>query len=145
MDWYARAFIKASLTWFSLGVALGLAMAAYPAWVIYRPAHAHMNVLGFVTMMIYGIAYHVIPRFTGSRVHSPRLATVQWWVANVGLALLVTGFLARPHSAAIGVHLLIAGGTVSAAAAYMFVYNIWRTIGTERPRAGAAAARPRGP
>jgi hypothetical protein len=36
-------------------------------------------------MMIVGVAYHVIPRFTGHAPHSRRLAGVQWWLANGGL------------------------------------------------------------
>lgn len=45
MDWFAKAFIRASLLWFVAGITLGLAMAIHPAWVVYRPAHAHMNLL----------------------------------------------------------------------------------------------------
>ena len=52
MEWFVKAFVKASLAWLALGVTLGVAMAAHPAWMVYRPAHAHMNLLGFVTMMI---------------------------------------------------------------------------------------------
>ena len=56
MEWFVKAFVKASLVWLALGVTLGVAMAAYPAWIIYRPAHMHMVLLGFVTMMIFGVA-----------------------------------------------------------------------------------------
>jgi len=61
MEWFVRAFLKASLAWLAMGVTLGVAMAAYPPWTVYRLAHVHMVLLGFVTMMIYGVAYHVIP------------------------------------------------------------------------------------
>ena len=47
MDWFVRAFLKASLVWLSLGVTLGVAMAAHPVWTIYRPAHMHVLMLGF--------------------------------------------------------------------------------------------------
>jgi cbb3-type cytochrome oxidase subunit 1 len=53
-----------------------VAMAVHPAWAVYRTAHLHMNLLGFVAMMIFGVAYHVIPRFTGHSLHSRRLAAV---------------------------------------------------------------------
>ena len=66
MDWFAKAFIKAALVWLGLGVTLGVVMAVSPAAAVYRTAHLHMNLLGFVSMMIYGVAYHVIPRFTGN-------------------------------------------------------------------------------
>ena len=52
MEWFVRWFIRSALVWFGLGVTLGLCMAAHPAWIIYRPAHVHMNLVGFVTMMI---------------------------------------------------------------------------------------------
>ena len=52
MDWPVRSFLRASLTWLALGVTLGVAMAFHPGWTIYRPAHEHMNLVGFVTMML---------------------------------------------------------------------------------------------
>ena len=142
MDWFVKAFLKASLAWLAAGVSLGLAMAIHPAWTIYRAAHLHMNLLGFVTMMIFGVAYHVLPRFTGHPLHSRRLATVQWWLANVGLTTFVAGFLWLPHAmfAAPARVVVGVGGVLSAAAAYVFVYNIWRTIDGTRKRAVAPAA-----
>jgi cbb3-type cytochrome oxidase subunit 1 len=65
MDWFVKAFLKASMFWLALGVTLGVAMGVRPAWSIYRAAHLHMLLLGFVGMMIFGVAYHVVPRFTG--------------------------------------------------------------------------------
>ncbi len=53
MDWFVNAFLKASLAWLAAGVSLGVAMAVHPAWAIYRAAHLHMNLLGFVAMMIF--------------------------------------------------------------------------------------------
>jgi hypothetical protein len=36
MDWFVKAFIRASLAWFALGILLGIAIAAYPPWLVYR-------------------------------------------------------------------------------------------------------------
>ena len=142
MEWYVRTFIKASLVWLALGVSLGVAMAAIPAWVVHRPAHMHMNLLGFVTMMIFGVAYHVIPRFSGNPLHSPRLATMHWWLSNAGLALMVVGFTMRAIVGRAGVPVLAAGGVLSALGAYTFVYLIWRTVdGTSALRAAQARVR----
>ena len=142
MDWFVKAFLKASLAWLAAGVSLGLAMAVHPAWAVYRTAHLHMNLLGFVAMMIFGVAYHVIPRFTGNPLHSRRIAEVQWWLANGGLALFVTGLALLPNTMystpariVVGV-----GGILSAAAAYLFVYNIWRTIDGRASRRSATSA-----
>lgn len=127
MDPFVRRFIRASLAWFGLGTAMGLAMAAHPAWVVYRPAHVHLNLVGFVMMMIFGVAYHVMPRFAANPLHSPPLADLNWWAANLGLAAMVSGFLLRPHAPA-GQVLLVAGGSLEAAAAAMFIWNIWHTL-----------------
>jgi cbb3-type cytochrome oxidase subunit 1 len=130
MDWYVKAFLKASLLWLAAGVSLGIAMALHPAWAVYRAAHLHMNLLGFVAMMIFGVAYHVIPRFTGNPLHSRRLAGLQWWLANVGLALFVVGLMLLPATmyGAMARVIVGVGGLLSGVAAYAFVYNIWRTI-----------------
>ncbi|HEU4829720.1 MAG TPA: hypothetical protein VFT04_11060 [Gemmatimonadales bacterium] len=77
MDRFVRAFLRASLAWLGLGVTLGVARAVHPAWIAYRPAHLHMNLLGFVTMMIFGVALHVIPQFTGRPLHTVGLARPQ--------------------------------------------------------------------
>lgn len=135
MDWPVKSFLRASLTWLALGVTLGVAMAIRPSWTIYRPAHEHMNLLGFVTMMIYGVAYHVIPRFSGRQLRYRALAVWHFWAANAGLALMVLGFCARVHVAlaATGTAILAVGGTLSALGAYAFALNLWRTLPVARP------------
>ncbi len=141
MTWFAKAFLKSSLAWLALGVTLGVAMAAHPAWTVYRLAHVHMLLLGFVTMMIYGVAYHVIPHFVGFRLHRPRLAGAHWWIANGGLLLMVAGFVARVRWTAVATVVLATGGTLSALGAYLFVYLIWRTIdGPDQLRAASERA-----
>lgn len=143
MTWFVKAFLKASLAWLALGVTFGVAIAAHPVWTVYRLAHMHMLLLGFVAMMIFGVAYHVIPRFAGFQLHRADLARVHWWLANAGLLLMVVGFIARVHAAGVGTVAIATGGTLSALGAYTFVYLIWRTIDgpTEMRKASERAAR----
>jgi cbb3-type cytochrome oxidase subunit 1 len=137
-----RAFLKSSLAWLALGVTFGVAMAAHPVWTLYRLAHIHMMLLGFVAMMIFGVAYHVIPRFSGFPLHRPAGARAHWWFSNVGLAAMASGFVLRVHAPSAGTILLAAGGLLSALGAYIFVYLIWRTIdGPRTLRVGAERAR----
>jgi cbb3-type cytochrome oxidase subunit 1 len=135
MEWFVKAFLKTSLTWLGIGVSLGVAMAVRPQLAIYRTAHLHMNLLGFVAMMIFGVAYHVMPRFSGHALHSRRLAGAHWWLSNAGLVLMAGGFAARPYADGATLIALSMGGVASAAGAYAFIYNLWRTID------GSAAAR----
>lgn len=128
MDRYVIGFLRASLLWLGAGVTLGVAMAVHPAWVIYRTAHLHMLLLGFVVMMISGVAYHVMPRFTASALYSPRLALAHLFVANIGLPLLAGGFIVRFHVTAIAIPMLATGGILSACGAFMLGWNLWRTL-----------------
>ena len=142
MDWYVKAFVRASLVWFALGVTLGLAMAAHPAWVVYRPAHAHMNVVGFITMMIFGVGYQLLPRLFGHPLFSPKLAHTHWWLANAGLALMVLGFLLAPSMGNGSAALTTVGGVLFTLGTAAFVYNLWRTfdMADARQRLRATAA-----
>lgn len=142
MDWFAKVFIRASLVWFVAGVTLGLAMAMHPAWVVYRPAHAHMNLVGFVVMMIFGVGYQMLPRFFGHPLYSRWLAVSHIWLANVGLAGMVVGFVVTPSAAAAGVVITSTGGVLWALGAYGFAYNMWRTFDLAERRRRLNADRP---
>lgn len=128
MDWFSKAFLKSSLAWFGIGTTLGAVMSSWPNAAVYRTAHFHMNLLGFVSMMIFGVAYHVIPRFMGHPLHDKRLAAIHFWVANLGLATLATGFVLVPTLGARAFPVQGVGGVLSALGAYLFIYNLWRTI-----------------
>lgn len=145
MSRHTTVFIAAALGYFVVGMLLGLAMAFEPAWIYYiRPAHAHVNLLGWVSMFIYGVAYHVLPRFTGQALHSERLADFHLISANVGLVgMAVSVALLRPGP--------VFGffGLLETLGGLAFVYNIGRTIwaaqasrGRQTAAANAAAGKP---
>ena len=116
MEAFVRNFIRSSVLWLGGGVVLGVWMALAPQAIVYRPAHVHANLLGFVSMMIFGVAYHVIPRFTGNPLSSRRLALVHLWIANIGLALLVSGWFIRPWQWNVGTAALGTGALEGASA-----------------------------
>ena len=133
MDPFVRNFVRASLIWLGVGVLIGVSMAFWPREaLIYRTAHIHANLLGFVSMMIFGVAYHVMPRFSGTPLYSPRQASAHLWVANAGLILLVAGWIARVWMAEPASVALRTGAAVSALGAFLFIHNIWRTLGQRR-------------
>ncbi len=81
----SRLALTASLFWLvaagGLGLFMGLGVLPY-AW---RPVHAHLALLGFVGQMIYGVAYHALPRFRGVVFRRKGLALLQVLLANLGL------------------------------------------------------------
>lgn len=92
-----RVALSASVLAFLFGNVLGLLLGTGQIAYAWRPAHAHLNLLGFVALMIYGIAYHVLPRFRGVPFRRTRLALVQVVVAVVALlGMVLTWGLALP-------------------------------------------------
>jgi cbb3-type cytochrome oxidase subunit 1 len=41
-------------------------------------------------MMIYGVGYHILPRFNGNPVAFPKMAIVHFWIANIALVGFVS-------------------------------------------------------
>ena len=141
MEWYIKWFIRASLVWFTLGIFVGIAMSAHPAWVVYRPAHAHMNVVGFITMMIFGVGYQLLPRLFGHPLKSQRLAVTHWWLANGGLAFIVAGFFLAPNVVGDASAIVTTtGGVLFTLGALAFVINMWRTFDAADARVRASKA-----
>ncbi len=134
MDWFVIRFLKSGLVSLGLGIVMGVWLAFMPAAILYRPAHVHLNLLGFVSMVIFGVAYHVIPRFTGHPLHSRAIAGAHWWTSNIGLVLIVAGFLLAPHRLLLSRWVLGAGALVAGVGAFLFIYNLWRTIDGSGPR-----------
>src|SRR4030067_2010156 len=89
MDKYAKAFIKSSLIYLSVGTILGLLMIFWTdARFTMTRVHVHILLLGFMALMIYGVGYHILPRFMGRPVSSHRLGNVQVWLSNITLVSL---------------------------------------------------------
>ena len=128
MEWFIKVFIRASLLWFAAGIVLGVGIAIHPPWIIYRPAHAHMNVVGFLTMLVFGVGYQLLPRLFGHPLYSRRLAVAHLFLSNLGLLGLVTGFLVRPRGGMAARWSMASGGALCAVGAALWVWNLWRTF-----------------
>jgi len=62
-------FIKLSMVYLLVVAVLGAIIGIFDwngALVdALKPVHVHLGLLGWMSMMIYGVGYHVLPRFTG--------------------------------------------------------------------------------
>ncbi len=59
---------------------------AGPAGHLIDPlAHAHINLVGGVTMGMMGLIYYVLPKVLGRDVYSPALAGASFWLSTVGV------------------------------------------------------------
>jgi cbb3-type cytochrome oxidase subunit 1 len=89
--------------------------------------HAHMMLLGFVLMTIYGVGLHVLPRFGGYPLRSERIASTQFWLANAGLPLMLAGWIVYAN------WLVAVGGAFSVAAMALFGINMILTVRLRSP------------
>ncbi len=137
MDKHTIMFIKGSLIYLFLGVTAGLALTLKswtwaPEWLEYFPlVHGHLILFGCVMMLIFGVAYHILPRFSGKQLYSTRLAVVHFWLSNIGLIGMLIFFplLWKSGKEVFAVGLFISG-MAAVIGIYIFIYNIWRSIST---------------
>lgn len=119
MQAHSRRWIFAAVLYFCLGVSLGLFMGASHDHTLF-PVHAHINLLGWVSLTLIGVIYHFFPVAGASRI-----ATVQFWVHNAAL-LMTMGALAAYLYGNEPIEKLVAMGSVGlVVAAYLFAYNLF--------------------
>jgi heme/copper-type cytochrome/quinol oxidase subunit 1 len=80
-----RTYILLGLIWLVVGVIFGTWLGA-SNHLQYANAHAHINLLGFVTSSLFGFMYLTYPSMQKSKLAFPQLVLFQ-----VGSLLLVTG------------------------------------------------------
>ena len=129
MNKYAKAFVKASLIYLGIGVLMGVWMVLSPEsrFILIR-VHVHLLLLGFMAMMIYGVGYHILPRFMGRPVYSHRLANIQAWVANVTLVGLSASWMTETLQGGVWHLLAILFGIGQGVATFMFIFNLWKSM-----------------
>jgi len=129
MDKYAKAFVKSSLIYLGLGTILGVLMVSWSdtRFIITR-VHTHLNLLGFMAMMIYGVGYHILPRFMGRPVYSHRLGSIQVWLANITLVGLSLSWIMESIQGGVWHVLAILFGIGQGVAIFLFIFNLWKSM-----------------
>ncbi len=95
MNPLVRRYLKTAIAFLLLGLALGFWMLlgrefGVPTALRLRSAHTHALLVGFVLMMIAGVALWMFPRArSGDARYRPILAEVAWWAIAGGTLLRV--------------------------------------------------------
>jgi len=119
-NWYFRI----AMCWILAGITLGLVMAGSHNYAM-TPVHAHINLLGWVSMSLFAFFYRLWPAAAATK-----LAKIQFWtyvpahfVQMVTLAMVIGG---NP-----GIEPVLAiASSVVGAAFVMFVLNAWKHTAT---------------
>ncbi len=134
-------FIKCALGYFLLAVLIGVYMSYAGPVYPYMQIHAHFNLLGWMSMMVFGVAYHILPRFSGKPLWSDRLSLAQLWLANIGLIGMAIGWFVKGTSSS--PTLLVAAAAAEGVSILFFVVNMFKTI-KAAPAPAPAPAKPAG-
>lgn len=135
-----RRYLKTSIAFLILGMMLGLHVSAAEylglGWVRpgYIVAHTHMLLIGFLLMLIMGVALWMFPKpAEGDGRYRPERFEVLWWLVTAGVLLRATfeilgGYLAGRW---IGIGVFSASVVESVAIALFFL-GLWPRIRSPR-------------
>ena len=123
------SFLLAATVYFTAGIMLGVVFQVAEPTRVLRPVHAHINLVGFMTFFVIGVAYHIIPRFRGRPLISERLGMAQFLLANIGLLGMLFLTALDAYGALAGLTYLMAlFGAILAGSLLIFVYYMARTL-----------------
>ncbi len=126
MDKYAKGFVRASLIYLGIGAVTGFVMISHPELRFFLTrVHTHINLLGFMAMMVYGVGYHILPRFMGRPLYSPRMANIHVWLANMTLIGLSISWILESSLGGIWYIFAILFGLGQATSILIFIINLW--------------------
>ena len=120
----SNKFLRIGVLYILLGVLLGNIMGATNDHHL-ASLHAHINLLGWVSMTLFGLFYRVVPAAAGTT-----LAKVHFWVHNIVLPIqLVALYIVLGNEPAAGPVLGIAS-VVMGLNFVLFAINLWKHTGS---------------
>ena len=130
-----RWYIKLAMVYLIAGLLLGVLQALPAAWqpapvALAGPAYVHLLVVGWITQMIFGVAYWMFPKYSPE---APRggnvIAIATFAFLNLGLVLRVVVEPIRAWRAdALPGWLLVVAGVAQALGGIGFAINTWPRV-----------------
>ena len=111
-----------------VGMGFGIFMGATEDFTL-APAHAHLNLIGWVTMALYGTFYALAPS-------APRkLAWTTFWLNNVGIIVLFPSLamVLKFGTSSPFVAPLVASEFIVAAGMACFIVSVWSVVLKTQP------------
>jgi cbb3-type cytochrome oxidase subunit 1 len=130
VETFVKNFIVMSIVYLAVASIIGIMMFADSSYLTLKFAHSHLMLLGWVSMMIYGVGYHILPRFVGKFLKSRSMGITQFWLANLGLVGMVVFSPLMQYNPANGLYRILAvvSGIVEAVSILLFFYNMMATL-----------------
>ena len=131
-----RRYVKTSFVFLLAGLLIGgyiivgeFLLNAYPPR-LHITAHVHLLLVGFLLMLVMGVATWMFPRPDRERAHYwPALAEIVYWIMTGATALRALGELLVPFSSAPMLRpLIVVGGLGQLVGTALFVANMWSRV-----------------
>ena len=144
MHTLVRRYVKTAVAFLLAGLAIGAWMVVRRELWLRHPtpyevsAHTHAILVGFVMLMIQGVALWLFPRPDKSDArYRPALAEAAYWLVTLGTAGRVVAELARPGVVALWLRwAVVLTSFAQLAGIALFFHTMWSRI-----RAVGSAAR----
>jgi hypothetical protein len=133
----SQTWFRLAVVYFAIGVGLGVTMGASGDHSLFA-VHAHVNLLGWVSMALFGLMGTVRPSITEGRI-----AAAQFWTWNIGVPVMLGALTLRLKGfpsvePVIGIASLLIGCSV-----LLFVWLVFARIGETAERLGSVAGETR--
>jgi hypothetical protein len=117
----AARFIRHAAIYGLIGMVWGIYMAASQNHATHV-GHAHLMLVGWVSMALFGIAFQVWPKAAEGV-----LPVIQFWAVNIGVVVMSVGlWLIYTGNIPVGEPLATVGSLLTLLAMVLFIVNLWR-------------------
>jgi heme/copper-type cytochrome/quinol oxidase subunit 1 len=124
--WYVRTALLYLVAALIVAVAMQGAFAArFPLLGVLWPTYLHMLIVGWITQLIFGVAYWLFPRYSAEQPRgSERLGWSSFALLNAGLLLRIVGEPWRALGGSVG-WMLVGSALLQLGGGWAFVANTW--------------------
>ncbi|MBT3331034.1 MAG: cytochrome-c oxidase [Rhodospirillales bacterium] len=128
MDNISGKFIRVAVIFALVGMALGIKMAISGVHD-QTQAHAHINLLGWVTMMLYGLFYR-----SHENAGQSRLALAHFWLSTLGAIVINVGVYLIYSDVPEGDPVAAVGSIATILGMATFAVIVFKNTGSDKPR-----------
>jgi hypothetical protein len=136
MPFLTRWFIKTSFVYLGIALALGILLAGQSPWHLSLtianlfPGYIHLLTVGWLTQLIFGVAYWMFPKYTLEHPHGSE--TLNWSayiLINMGLLIrIVNEPISIQTQAAFWGWMLALSALLQWLGGMLFILNLWNRV-----------------
>jgi cbb3-type cytochrome oxidase subunit 1 len=121
-----KAYLKIATVYFTIGVLAGLTMGIIHDFRL-TSVHAHINLLGWGSMALFGLIYHFYPNAANTK-----LAKTQFWLHNIWLPMMLSSIAVEVLTGNMAIlPITIVGSLLVVLGVILFTVNIFKHVGKE--------------